>query len=1065
MASPFQSGTSTPFSPTTTLSAPSTPKLKTAANDLQRIAESGAVTASTLVEYLASRSAYSSSVFIYDLAEHAGFGTLTKSWADEGGETAPVVSLQTRAGAGLSLVGRLSQGSSKDVAKGAVLTAYTTPSGLAAMVQSLSYLPPATPTSRLVIQVPTVTPVGEHFALSPTLAPFTPALTLLPEGFTVLASATPQEAVDFAALSYKLTGTHVIHLFDHHSSARETGHVTTPPIILPEPGLTLADGLEKAGYSAFEYAGDQEAQTVVVLVNGPLALTAKALASRISGLGVVIVRVLRPWDEEALRSVLPSSVKKIHVLDDVPTESTQGALYLDVFTTLLNPLIPGPLVKAHRVVPSRTQEFLSVPSAFVNFVADLVPAPAPAHILEGHTLKKLLFFSTPGSSLTALPKMVETTFLPHKSLSARLLTDHDALSKQGGVTADRIVLSPRDDDSPFVPLSAVLPISHQSPGVANFLGILDQSLLKSHDVVSHAAPGSPVLIVTDWTASELAANLPKDVVALIRERQLHVCTLNAKELASELAQGNSHVQKVAENVVVLLAFLRLYLGSAATEELVRKVAVQDLGDAVQGIELAKFVRLMWDGLVEVELPTARDPDEPAASPLKDFEFNAISVETADGDTVVNGARLGTWHDAAKHILFPSAFTPPDVLAIASSQEQNPALRPELPERTFLITCTVNRRLTPLEYDRNVFHLEFDTRGTGLKYEIGEALGVHGWNDASDVLDFCSWYGVDPAKLITLPVPGSEGTRMHTRTVFQALQQQVDLFGKPTKTFYTDLAEHASGIEDKYSLRFIGSPEGSATFKKLGEKDTVTFADVLKRYETARPGIEVLCELIGDIKPRHYSIASSQAVVGDRVDLLVVSVEWVTPSGSPRYGQCTRYLAGLKVGQKVTVSIKPSVMKLPPQPTQPIIMAGLGTGAAPFRAFLQHRALLASQGVPVGPTYYYFGSRHQSQEYLYGEEIEAFILDGTISRAGLAFSRDGPRKVYIQHKMEEDAADLARMLWDEQGAFYLCGPTWPVPDVYEALVGALVQHADVDRERAGAFLEGLKEEERYVLEVY
>ena len=128
-------------------------------------------------------------------------------------------------------------------------------------------------------------------------------------------------------------------------------------------------------------------------------------------------------------------------------------------------------------------------------------------------------------------------------------------------------------------------------------------------------------------------------------------------------------------------------------------------------------------------------------------------------------------------------------------------------------------------------------------------------------------------------------------------------------------------------------------------------------------------------------------------------------------------------------------------------------------------MLVEKGIPVGPIYYYFGSRHQSQEYLYGEEIEAFIADGTIARAGLAFSRDGPRKVYIQHRMHEHGADLARMLWDERAVFYLCGPTWPVPDVYEALVGALVPHAGVSREAAGEFLEGLKEEERYVLEVY
>ena len=146
------------------------------------------------------------------------------------------------------------------------------------------------------------------------------------------------------------------------------------------------------------------------------------------------------------------------------------------------------------------------------------------------------------------------------------------------------------------------------------------------------------------------------------------------------------------------------------------------------------------------------------------------------------------------------------------------------------------------------------------------------------------------------------------------------------------------------------------------------------------------------------------------------------------------------------------------------MAGLGTGAAPFRAFLQHRAWLADQGHPVGPTYYYFGSRHQSQEYLYGEEIEAYIQDGTITKAGLAFSRDGPNKVYIQHKMLEDAETLADMLKNRKGAFYLCGPTWPVPDVYEALVGALVKNQGHSRESADAFLEHLKEEERYVLEV-
>lgn len=195
------------------------------------------------------------------------------------------------------------------------------------------------------------------------------------------------------------------------------------------------------------------------------------------------------------------------------------------------------------------------------------------------------------------------------------------------------------------------------------------------------------------------------------------------------------------------------------------------------------------------------------------------------------------------------------------------------------------------------------------------------------------------------------------------------------------------------------------------------------------------------------------------------------------------------------------------------MAGLGTGAAPFRAFIQERAWQRAQGKEVGPMLYYFGSRHRAQEYLYGEELEAYFQEGVVSHLGLAFSRDSDKKVYIQHKMNEDAELLAKMLDD--GAFYLCGPTvrpssppspfsfalepltdaspslplspsshpllrhhrharrqlarsrrrqWPVPDVYEALVKAFAT-VGMSADQAAEHIEALKEDERYILEVY
>ena len=154
------------------------------------------------------------------------------------------------------------------------------------------------------------------------------------------------------------------------------------------------------------------------------------------------------------------------------------------------------------------------------------------------------------------------------------------------------------------------------------------------------------------------------------------------------------------------------------------------------------------------------------------------------------------------------------------------------------------------------------------------------------------------------------------------------------------------------------------------------------------------ELIPAIKPRHYSISSSMKMCPDSVHLLVVLVDWQTPKGRTRYGQCTRYMAGLDPADDVylTVDIKPSAMHLPPNPSQPIIMAGLGTGMAPFRAFVQEREWQRQQGMEVGPVMLYFGSRHRHEEYLYGEFLDEMYEEKLITHLGLAFSRDQKEKV-------------------------------------------------------------------------
>lgn len=127
--------------------------------------------------------------------------------------------------------------------------------------------------------------------------------------------------------------------------------------------------------------------------------------------------------------------------------------------------------------------------------------------------------------------------------------------------------------------------------------------------------------------------------------------------------------------------------------------------------------------------------------------------------------------------------------------------------------------------------------------------------------------------------------------------------------------------------------------------------------------------------------------------------------------------------------------------------------------------LARAGVAVGPMTLYFGARFRASEFLYGDELEAAHAGGAGVLAGLrlAFSRDTREKVYIQHLMAADGAALAEALAVRGGSFYLCGPTWPEPDVEAAIVGAFEEH--VARGSGAALVRQLKDAKRYVLEVY
>ncbi|KAJ2464573.1 sulfite reductase [NADPH] flavoprotein component, partial [Coemansia sp. RSA 2320] len=215
------------------------------------------------------------------------------------------------------------------------------------------------------------------------------------------------------------------------------------------------------------------------------------------------------------------------------------------------------------------------------------------------------------------------------------------------------------------------------------------------------------------------------------------------------------------------------------------------------------------------------------------------------------------------------------------------------ETTFNVKVSSLYRMTPETYDRNIIHIEFDTGGTDLTYEIGDALGVYGHNDPSSVRQFCARFDLDGGQLVT----AVKDDLCQTRSVHSWLTHALDLFGRPSKKFYSALADFATDEKEAEKLRWLTTSEGAAEFKSR-VADTTTYADLLIEFSSARPSILHLVDLVAPIKPRHYSIASSAKMHPGSVHLCVVTVEWENSRGERREGQCTRYLNALNIGDNV-----------------------------------------------------------------------------------------------------------------------------------------------------------------------
>ena len=225
-------------------------------------------------------------------------------------------------------------------------------------------------------------------------------------------------------------------------------------------------------------------------------------------------------------------------------------------------------------------------------------------------------------------------------------------------------------------------------------------------------------------------------------------------------------------------------------------------------------------------------------------------------------------------------------------------------------------------------------------------------------------------------------------------------------------------------------------------------------------VNELFPLLGKIAPRLYSIASSPGAHDSEIHL-TVGLNIFTVEGNQHYGLGSGYLCEMNEGTEIEYYIhKNSSFRLPDE-DKDIIMIGPGTGIAPFRSFIAERDAAGHSG----KNWLFFGEQTFAYDFYYQTEIQEWISTGTLTKFNGAFSRDQKNKIYVQHRLKENAEEL--MEWIDSGAIiYICGQKDPMSkDVENTLIEIIAQYRDISMEKASEFLDDMIAENRYLKDVY
>jgi len=549
-------------------------------------------------------------IAIYPITPSSTMAEQADDWSGNGvknvwGDVPRVVEMQSEAGAIGTVHGALQTG--------ALSTSFTSSQGLLLMIPTLYKL--AGQLTPFVLHVAART-VATH-ALS-IFGDHSDVMAVRQTGCAMLCAGSVQEAQDFALISHIATlksRVPFIHFFDGFRTSHEINKIVplsneTMLSLLPQDAIdahraralnpehpvirgtsanpdtyfqsreatnpwynavyehvqqTMNDFAAATGrqYHPFDYYGHPQAERVIVLMGSAIGTCEEVvddLLTRGEKVGVLKVRLYRPFNASAMLEALPQSVRQVAVLDRTKEPGALAEpLYLDVMTALAEAFSRGERETLPRVIGGRyglsSKEFgpdcvLAVfeelrqakpkPRFTVGIYDDVtnLSLPLPENTLPSHAKLEALFYGLGSDGSVSATKNNIKIIGNATPWFAQGYFVYDS-KKAGGLTVSHLRVSEKPINSAYL------------VDKADFVGCHQLQFIDKYRMAEQLKPGGIFLLNTPYSAEDVWDRLPQEVQAELNKKQARLFIINAQKIARECQLG------ARINTVMQMAFFHL----------------------------------------------------------------------------------------------------------------------------------------------------------------------------------------------------------------------------------------------------------------------------------------------------------------------------------------------------------------------------------------------------------------------------------------------------------------------------------------------------------------------------